>query len=371
MGEALENFKRERRAKPGEVVEVLDDGTVIRQAKETTGGPRIHPISADDLMQKEFPLLHEPVRGLIVEGLTLLCGSSKIGKSWLVLSMACAVAAGKPFIGRSTEQGTVLYLALEDSQRRIQYRLGQLREEPGAALHFLTHAPTLDGGLLAALEDWVGETPTASLVVIDTLQKIRGGALPSRASAYAVDYDLMGRLKQFADSHHIAVVLVHHLNKLKDVSDPYDRISGSTGLMGAADTTILISRERGSDDATVSFTGRDVWGADFHLRMQEGRWQAISAEARAREAFEKDDLVRLIRDLADEAIGGVFKVSLQGLMDAAADRYGAVIAGTKNELSRRLEELAPGLEEYDGIVIQTGKRVGTERGIHIVKGGRD
>ena len=203
------------------------------------------------------------------------------------------------------------------------------------------------------------------------LQKIRGGALPSRASAYAADYDLMGRLKRFADSHHIAVVLVHHLNKLKDVSDPYDRISGSTGLMGAADTTVLISRERGSDDATVSYTGRDVWGEDFHLRMQEGRWQAISAEARAREAFEKDDLVRLIRDLADEAIGGAFKVSLQGLMDAAADRYGAVIAGTKNELSRRLEELAPGLEEYDGIVIQTGKRVGSERGIHIVKGGRD
>lgn len=370
MGEALENFKRERRAKPSDVLEVLDDGTVIRQAKETTGGPRIHPISADNLMQKEFPLLHEPVRGLIVEGLTLLCGSSKIGKSWLVLSMACAVAAGKPFLGRSTEQGTVLYLALEDSQRRIQYRLGQLREDPGAALHFLTHAPTLDGGLLAALEDWVGENPGATMVIVDTLQKIRGGALPSRASAYAVDYDVMGRLKQFADAHHVAVVLVHHLNKMRDVSDPYERISGSTGLMGAADTTILIARERGSDDATVSYTGRDVWGEDFHLRMQEGRWQAISAEARAREAFEKDDLVRLIRDLADEAIGGTLKVSLQGLMGAAADRYGAVIAGTKSELSRRLEELAPGLEEYDGIVIQTGKRVGSERGILIMKGGR-
>ena len=370
MGEALERFKAQQRAAPGEIVGRLEDGTAIRQAKEVTSGPRIHPVTADDLMQREFPLLHEPVRGLIVEGLTLLCGSSKIGKSWLVLAMACAVAAGKPFLGRSTEQGTVLYLALEDSQRRIQYRLGQLRENPGAALHFLTHAPTLDGGLLAALEDWAGENPSATMIIIDTLQKIRGGALPSRASAYAADYDLMGRLKQFADAHHIAVGLVHHLNKLKDVSDPYDRISGSTGLMGAADTTVLISRERGSDDATVSYTGSDVWGDDFHLRMQEGRWQAISAEARAREAFEKDDLVRLIRDLADEAVGGMFKISLQGLMDAAVNRYGVMIAATTNELSRRLEALAPGLEEYDGIGLQTGKRVGSERGVCIVKGGR-
>lgn len=98
------------------------------------------------------------------------------------------------------------------------------------------------------------------MIVIDTLQKVRGAAVPARTNAYAADYDAMARLKAFADKNHVAVVLVHHLNKLRNVDDPYDKISGSTGLMGAADTTVLIARERGSDDATVSFTGRDSMG---------------------------------------------------------------------------------------------------------------
>lgn len=368
MGEALEMFKNERKHAPGDIVEILSDGTIVRQAKEHVQ-PAIHTVSDDDLLKKQFKALHMPVAGLITEGLTLLCGSSKIGKSWLVLAACCAVASGRPFLGRSTERGNVLYLALEDSERRLQYRLQQLGETPCGALCFATQAPTVDNGLIQALETWVAENPDARMIVVDTLQKIRGAALPSRANAYAADYELMGALKRFADAHNVAVVLVHHLNKMKDVADPYDRISGSTGLMGAADTTILINRERGSEDATVTYTGRDVWGDDFHLRMDNGRWKAVSAEALAREKYESDELVRLIRDLADEAIGGVFRVSLQGIIDAAAERYGIVVASTKNELGKKLDELAPKLDEYDGISVQTGKRIGSERGVYICKGG--
>ena len=356
----IESYLAERAA-PGALIGVLEDGTRIRQAKPSTGRASMETIRADELMTREFERLHAPVQGLIVEGLTLLCGASKIGKSWLVLALCCAVAAGKPFLGRSTESGDVLYLALEDSPRRLQTRLRTLGEKPDGRLTLATRAHALDDGLLFDLEDWVGHAAQPRMIVIDTLQKIRGAAPSARVNAYADDYAVIGRLKAFADAHHLAVVLVHHLRKSADSEDPFDRISGTTGLMGAADTSILIARGRNSSDATVSFTGRDVWGNDFPIRMQGGRWQAVSPEALARETYESNPIVLTCRALLRG--GGPVKISLQMFLDAGAREVGLPVAATKNELSRSLDALAPKLREYDGILLVTGKRVGNERGL--------
>lgn len=353
--------------RPGDQIGTLEDGTVVRQAREKAP-PRLKTIDAVSLMAKEFEPLKMPVGGLIVEGLTLLCGAPKVGKSWLVLSLCCAVASGRPFLGKSTQAGNVLYLALEDSQMRLKDRLLKLGEAPTDALQFAIEARPLDGGLLDDLKEWVDSVDNPALIVIDTLQKIRGVA-SARVNAYANDYRELAKLKEFADAHHVAVVCIHHLNKMTNTDDSFNKVSGSTGVTGTADTTIIIERERGCDDAVLSFHGRDMPDDDVKLRMNNGRWQAVSAEAAARESYERDPIVRLCRDLMNEAIAGMFKVSLQGLMDAAADRYGCVIASTKNELGRRLEALAPKLKAYDGIILQTGKRVGSERGVHLVKGG--
>lgn len=350
---ALE-YLEERKAAPGEVLGLLEDGTVIRQAggrqvARGTEGKSLACVDAVDLMGKSFPCLSEPVGGLIVEGVTLLVGASKIGKSWLVLSLACAVAAGKPFLGRDTRQGDVLYLALEDSERRLQTRLKQLHENPGAALMFATECRTLEDGLIDELREWVQNKERPRLIIIDTLQKVRGGALPSRANAYAADYAMMGKLKAFADEYHIAVVLVHHLNKMKDVVDPYDRISGSTGLMGAADTTVMITRERGSDDAKVSFTGRDVWGDDFMIRTQEGRWTVLGETARAAEEYARSPIVQTCRELLKESFAGKCECTRQGFIDACARISGTIPAETKSKLPEAIRSLAPELLKRDGI----------------------
>lgn len=356
-------YLREKQAAPGEIIECLEDGTIVRQAKPEAP-PALAFIGADSLLEKSFERLYEPIRGLIVEGLTLLCGSSKIGKSWLVLQMCCAIAAGKPFLGRSTECGDVLYLALEDSQRRLKNRLVTLGESPGAALSFATKCRTLDNGLLDDLLSWIQRVAHPRMIVIDTLQKVRGAAVPARTNAYAADYDAMARLKAFADKNHVAVVLVHHLNKLRNVDDPYDKISGSTGLMGAADTTVLIARERGSDDATVSFTGRDVWGDDFCIRMNGGRWEAVSREARERESYECDPIVLTCRDLLSESFGEQVRMTLADFKEAIALRHGGIFS-TKNALTKRLGEVAPSLEQFDGIRLDLGRRIGSAKGIYI------
>ena len=356
-------YLREKQAAPGEIIERLEDGTIVRQAKPEAP-PALAFIDADSLLKKSFDRLHEPIMGLVVEGLTLLCGASKIGKSWLVLQMCCAVAAAKPFLGRSTEGGDVLYLALEDSQRRLKNRLITLGETPGASLAFATKCRTLEAGLLDDLRSWIQRVPNPRMIVIDTLQKVRGGGAPARVNAYAADYDAMARLKAFADKAHVAVVLVHHLNKMRNVDDPYDKISGSTGLMGAADTTILISRERGGDDASVSFTGRDVWGDDFIIRTHNGRWEAVSREARARESYERDPIVLTCRDLLTESFGEQVRMTLADFKEIVAVRHGGIFA-TKNAMTKRLGEIAPMLEQFDGVKLDLGRRVGSAKGIYI------
>ena len=320
--------------------------------------------SAAALMRLEFEERVAPVENLITEGLTLLCGASKIGKSWFVLSLCCAVSSGRPFLGRKTQQDPVLYLALEDSEERLQYRLKKLGEDPTDDFQYRLKVNTVGMGLLDNLEDWV-KLWKPKLIIVDTLQKVRD-ATPSRANLYAEDYRLMGQLKAFADKHRLALVLVHHLNKGKDVADPFDRISGSTGLMGAADTSIILYRERGSELATLAYTGRDVWGDDISLRMCDGQWTVVGHEALEREAYEKNYIVKTVKALFETAFNGVVETPSEVLKDAIAEKCGNSPYGTVTAVSQAVSAVAPNLFRFDGISVQKA-RLGTKNGFRFIK----
>lgn len=355
---------------------VLDDyinnGFVVREAIPTPTAiepPTIHAVEATDLAGKTFAPLVEPVKGLIVEGVTLLCGASKIGKSWLVLQMCVSVANGTPFLGRQTVPGPVLYLAYEDSERRLQERLQRQNSAINGNLQFDTKVIPLDAGLLDALTAWVESNPNARLIVIDTLQRVRG-AVPSRANAYAVDYAVMGRLKAFADCHHVAIVVVHHLNKLRDVGDPFDKISGSTGLMGAADTAIIIARQRGEDDATVTYAGRDVYGDDFQIRFEDCRWHVCDPAILARERYENADTVKAVKLLLQQAtFDGTHASTYEDFREWAAQRS-LYVGPHQKDTARLLGQFAAQMATYDGIHIALDKRIGTKRGFMVVGGSK-
>lgn len=349
-------------ARPGESVGTLSDGTPIRQARteKPEGNSRMKVFKANVLKRLEFEPLRTPVKNLVVEGLTLLCGASKIGKSWLMLDLCCCVASGRPFLERETDAGSVLYLALEDSERRLKSRLCVLHEDPTEALQFVTQAKTLDAGLIDDLRDWVRHVDDPRLIVIDTLQKVRG-VTSGRVNAYSLDYDVMAKLKQFADEQHVAVVLVHHLNKARDVSDPFEKISGSTGLMGAADTTILVDRMRDSDDARLIYTGRDVCGNDICLRFSAGRWNVIGQDVLERDFYAGNPVAKTVKLLLDEAFGGVVEITAKSLKDAVADRCGVCPAGTLKGMAREVAKIAPDLLRFDGIAVER-PRVGSQRG---------
>ena len=187
--------------------------------------------------------------GLLPAGLSLLAGASKAGKSWLCLWLCLQLARGGEIWGRTTQPQTVLYLCLEDTYARIQGRLFRLTEDPvPSRLYFQTGSCAIGDGLELQIEKFLSQHPETGLVIIDTLQKVRT-ADPNNG-AYASDYQDMSALKSLADRRGIGLLLVHHLRK-QGASDPFQQISGSNGLMGAADTIWLLQRQRMSDTARL------------------------------------------------------------------------------------------------------------------------
>ena len=232
---------------------------------------KLEIITAEDLQNRTYEPTHFLADELVPEGLHILAGAPKIGKSWLALWLCLRVAQGQPLWNFTTVQGEVLYLSLEDSFQRIQTRLFDLTEDAPLTLHFAIMADTLKHGLEQQIEQFLTEHPTTKLVVIDALQRVR--AAGGDGNLYANDYQDIGLLKQLADKRHIAILLIHHLRKLHD-DDPMNMISGSTGSSGAADSAFVLQKNsRLGNIASLHCTGRDIpdrtltleFGEDDHI----------------------------------------------------------------------------------------------------------
>lgn len=140
-------------------------------------------------------------------------------------------------------QGSVLYLALEDDESRLQRRMFRMYGVEGTNhLHFATTAKMISGGLDKQLESFVREHPDTRLIIVDTLQKIRENV--SDNYSYSNDYEVIGKLKQFADAHGVCVLIVHHTRK-QPAGDTFEMISGTTGLLGCAMVRCLCRKKSG------------------------------------------------------------------------------------------------------------------------------
>ena len=228
---------------------------------------KLETINAEDLQNRTYEPTPFLVDELIPEGLHILAGAPKIGKSWLALWLCLCVAQGQTLWNFTTTQGEVLYLSLEDSFQRIQTRLFDLTEDAPPTLHFAIMADTLKHGLEQQIEQFLTEHPATRLVVIDTLQRVRSAG--SDSNLYANDYQDIGLLKKLADKRHIAILLIHHLRKLHD-DDPMNMISGSTGLSGAADSAFVLQKNaRSANAASLHCTGRDIPDRTLKLELGE------------------------------------------------------------------------------------------------------
>jgi DNA-binding Lrp family transcriptional regulator len=234
--------------------------------------------TAADLMAMEFPPPKWAVPGIVAEGISLLAGPPKVGKSWLSLGLGLSVASGtKAFDAIPVPGGPVLYLALEDTPRRLQTRMGRiLGGQPAPdTLTLATACPPLPQGGDEAIAGWLDRNPDARMVVIDVFAKIRGTSPPGM-SAYDADYAAITRIKRVADTYAVAIVCVHHVRKAGS-DDFLTEVSGTNGLAGAADTTLVLKRPRGQADGILHVTGRDVDEAEYALDFNSdaGAWHLL------------------------------------------------------------------------------------------------
>lgn len=276
--------------------------SISTRATKSIATTSVHtaPISASDLLTRTFPPVRWIVPGILPAGLTLLAGKPKTGKSWLAYDIAYAVATGTAALTTSpARQGDVLYLALEDNERRLQLRLKNLRQDrqdaaSPARLYLNTQCPRLDQGAIENIRNWLHAHKDTSLVIVDTLAKLRAQR-SKNSDLYGDDYAASSALKQLADEFGISVLVVTH-NRKADAEDPMDLISGTLGLAGGADGVLILRRKRGDKSAALFVTGRDIEEEkDYGIEFQGCRWHVVGDARTVQLSAQRQSVIGLLK----------------------------------------------------------------------------
>lgn len=279
--------------------------------------------SAFELGKTEFSPIRFVVPGFVPEGCTILAGMPKLGKSWLALDMALAVARGSECLGVHCGQGSVLYLALEDNQRRLQSRLQTLA--PGRevvpwpqSLTFATQWKRHDQGGLDDIRTWAGLSDNPRLVIVDVLAQFRGGRAHTETQ-YASDYEAVKGLQEIAGDLRIGVIIVHHVKKGGGEMDPFEQVSGTLGLTGAADTTMVLRRDSGG--CTIYCRGRDVQEYECAVTFDkiDCRWTVLGDVASVRRTDERTAILEALEG-ADDLMTVKDVLSATGMERNACDQ---------------------------------------------------
>jgi hypothetical protein len=288
-------------------VDLLDDPAINREIEAAKGQEMVPArpeiISAKQLLEKHIAEIVYVVPTLVPAGLIVLAGKPKIGKSWFALQLCLSVARATEFLGLKTVSRRVLYLALEDSWRRLQDRIRQLLGglTPPDGFESCIEWQRIEKGGFEELDRQLTKNPDIRLVVIDVWQKIRPIAKPRGANAYEVDFNEASRLKKLADKHNIALILITHLRKpgRNTAGDPFDEVTGSTGITGAADTNMVLTRYRHIADAELHITGRDVDERKLALvrDARTGGWECIGTTEELQKTPERQKIVDALTQL--------------------------------------------------------------------------
>ena len=304
----------------------------------------LNSITAGELMDMPLQPSREVVDGFLPTGTYILAGTPKIGKSFLMTQLCWCVSEGERFLEYDTKQATVLYLALEDTDFRLQQRMGKMFgvDWPGKDMHLVFEEKRQGWSLVRALQKFVSDHPETRLIVIDTL--VRARTHDNSIYSYATDYQDVLPFKEFADKCNLSLILVHHTRKNTESANPFDQISGTNGLMGAADGAFIL--RRGKDHVFLDFVGRDLPERRYALQFAESKclWELIDSDA---EVFEEppEPLLDWIDALVLDFWNGTATRLLHDLKEFAPD----TLDWQPNQLTKRLNVLTVRLAKEKGI----------------------
>ncbi len=240
--------------------------------------------------------------GLVANGLTILAGRPKSGKSWLTLQMAIDAAMKRPFLGRFDIHRAVqvLYCGLEEGPARTRNRLRKLVHRNDIQLqniHFRYELKTLSDGGVEELEALI-RLHKPELVVVDTfLRLVKPGG--GNQNAMRSEYAEIALLQGLAQRHNLAMILVHHTRKMAAESG-LDSVAGTTGITAACDAVWSLKRQAGGD-SVLEVTGREMEEQTLGLRLQTGDgfgWQLTGTGAEVGMSEARQEIVELLKEEA-------------------------------------------------------------------------
>lgn len=302
------------------------------------------------LMNMELPPLSYCLQPILPHGLFILAGPAKAGKTWLVQQISHAIATGGQLWEFYAEQGSVLYLALEDTYSRLQSRFDHYDTADGMEhIHFVLQSKTLQNGLIEQIINFVAEHPGTQLIVIDTMQHIRSNI--NDKNMYAADYDTMNQFRQITDRYSVTILLVTHTRKMED-NDPVNMITGSTGISGGCDGMWVLLREKRTDSsATLTISNRDTPSFEFSLTFNDATCQWVKHDREVPSLQQEGHLVSSLVALLAETQHwqGTSSNLLHELHSLCPD-----LSMTPATLSKKLRSMETGLHQQHGIIFQAG-----------------
>jgi predicted transcriptional regulator len=354
-----------------------DGWTNVRKRKQPeTSIPKkkgIETISARDLRLSVLKAPEWAVEGLIPEGITILAGRPKGGKSWLILQACLAVASGQDFLGHKTTKGKVLYAALEDTNYRLKSRIGKLWDDDRtvpADLLATTDIPRLNPEGIEILEEWI-KANNPRMVVLDTWAKSKDAG-DKRLNAYEQDVRLVSSIKRLADQYHLCLVLIHHLNKLKVGDENWlESLSGSMGLSGTADAILSLKRDMGQDNAILKRTGRDFENTDdLALEWTLEGWVNNGPAKGKTITEERQEIIRSIKGAGEPVTPSYIADDLgKKAGNVRVMLHKMVQAGLIRRTSNNRYQLPPPKEEKEEVFLESGNGGNTDNGSNTGNGG--
>lgn len=328
---------------------------MTEQRSQTQMIPELKAIPAAELLDTTYEPCGALIDGLIGQGIYILAGAPKVGKSWMVLWLADQISKGEPVWGMKTEKCGVLYISLEDTYQRMQKRLNDVSGGNPGSIFLTTEALYIGEGFEEQLIHFLTGHPFVKLVIIDTFQRIRKSG--QEQYNYASDYETVCALKKIADHFLMTILLVHHTRKTGS-NDSFNMISGTTGLLGCADGALVLQKaSRLTDAATLDVTGREVADLQLNLRFDKQKkvWEFVSFGIQP-QAEEKHPVLLAVQSFIRE------EREWQGYAGELLEKLKAKgkVEAEPQTLTRLMNAHITELANQYGVLYRSGKR--TEKG---------
>lgn len=260
-------------------------------------------ITASDLEAKNIPPANWAIEGFIPEGLTILAGAPKSGKSIFALNLALALSSDAEIIGKKSKTiKNVLYLPYEDSERRLQNRIKKMKEglliknEPKTFFPNDCNPPKIDIEDLNNIGILIKEN-NIDIIIIDTLGSSIKNAIKKTLRSYMDEYELLNTFQRFALNNKISLILLHHTRKAKAKGNNFfDEISGTRGITGSADANFILEKNKIQSKLTIQ--GRDLEDLEFGLEFDPTYliWKSMGIEPKVSLTPEQKSIIAVFNN---------------------------------------------------------------------------